>query len=352
MTLAVFSCTSQREAYLKSRLKESSDQLDAKETALQKFNSSCSKLNDFLLAQTDSLKAKLAEAEDKLVLANTEAFTLSEKVCLLEKQLKESECQEDHSILNSEITRLVSENEDLMVKLSKGESKAESEERKCQLLTETNMELNEEIEILKHKFEKAMENLIEDHKLKVCKAEGHADSAEDKCIILSESNAELNEELGFLRGRLERLEAYLNRCEETKLVAAKGISFQSKVVTDLVMQLAIERERLRKQLSSLALENRTLLTQRQQTEDEKHLATDKKESDILAGGSKREDQFLLQFPSSLAAANTNHLRVVFMVTESIIAVLLAYGNMKCVAMVGWWRVVGEPCWMVRLKLGL
>ncbi|CAL1392301.1 unnamed protein product [Linum trigynum] len=316
-------CTSQREAYLKSRLKESSDQVDAKETALQKFNSSSSKLNDFLLAQTDSLKAKLAEAEDKLVLANSEAFTLSEKVCLLEKQLKESEFQEDHSILDSEITRLVSENEDLKVKLSKAESKAESEERKCQLLTETNMELNEEIEILKLKSEKVgglekqlkdyeiriqhaavsaeasqekqtmlystigdMENLIEDLKLKVCKAEGHADSAEDKCIILSESNAELNEELGFLRGRLERLEAYLNRCEETKLVAAKGISFQSKVMTDLVMQLAIERERLRKQLSSLASENKTLLTQQQQTEDEKHLATDKKESDILAGGSK------------------------------------------------------------------
>ncbi|CAI0387153.1 unnamed protein product [Linum tenue] len=259
--------------------------MDAKETALQKFNSSSSKLNDFLLAQTDSLKAKLAEAEDKLVLANSEAFTLSEKVCLLEKQLKESECQEDHSILNSEITRLVSENEDLMVKLSKAESKAESEERKCQLLTETSMELNEEIEILKHKSEKVgglqkqlkdydiriqhaeasteasqekqtmlystigdMENLIEDLKLKVCKAEEHADSAEDKCIVLSESNAELNEELGFLRGRLDRLEAYLNRCEETKLVAAKGISFQSKVMTDLVMQLAIERERLRKQV--------------------------------------------------------------------------------------------------------
>ncbi|CAI0454386.1 unnamed protein product [Linum tenue] len=316
-------CTSQREAYLKSRLKESSDQVDAKETALQKFNSSSSKLNDFLLAQTDSLKAKLAEAEDKLVLANSEAFTLSEKVCLLEKQLKESEFQEDHSILDSEITRLVSENEDLKVKLSKAESKAESEERKCQLLTETNMELNEEIEILKLKSEKVgglekqlkdyeiriqhaavsaeasqekqtmlystigdMENLIDDLKLKVCKAEGHADSAEDKCIILSESNAELNEELGFLRGRLERLEAYLNRCEETKLVAAKGISFQSKVMTDLVMQLAIERERLRKQLSSLASENKTLLTQQQQTEDEKHLATDKEESDILAGGSK------------------------------------------------------------------
>ncbi|CAN1244388.1 WPP domain-interacting tail-anchored protein 1 [Linum perenne] len=263
-------CSSQREAYLKSRLRESSDQLEAKETALQKFNSSSSKLNDFLLAQV---------------------FTLSEKVCLLEKQLKESEFQ----LLNSkdseegfqeEINRLENENEELEEKLSQAERKVENADKRCKLLTETNMELSEEIDILKHKSEKVdvlekqlkdsdiriqhavasaeashekqsmlystirdMENLIEDLKSKVSKAESHADSAEDKCIILSESNAELNEELNFLRGRLGRLETFLNQSEESKLVTAKGISFRSKVMTDLVMQLAIERERLHKQVS-------------------------------------------------------------------------------------------------------
>ncbi|CAN1244399.1 WPP domain-interacting tail-anchored protein 1 [Linum perenne] len=262
-------CSSQREAYLKSRLRESSDQLEAKETALQKFNSSSSKLNDFLLA----------------------VFTLSEKVCLLEKQLKESEFQ----LLNSkdseegfqeEINRLENENEELEEKLSQAERKVENADKRCKLLTETNMELSEEIDILKHKSEKVdvlekqlkdsdiriqhavasaeashekqsmlystirdMENLIEDLKSKVSKAESHADSAEDKCIILSESNAELNEELNFLRGRLGRLETFLNQSEESKLVTAKGISFRSKVMTDLVMQLAIERERLHKQVS-------------------------------------------------------------------------------------------------------
>ncbi|CAN1244395.1 WPP domain-interacting tail-anchored protein 1 [Linum perenne] len=291
-------CSSQREAYLKSRLRESSDQLEAKETALQKFNSSSSKLNDFLLAQSDSLKDKLGDAEDKLVLATSQVFTLSEKVCLLEKQLKESEFQllnskdseegfqEDHNVLHSEINRLENENEELEEKLSQAERKVENADKRCKLLTETNMELSEEIDILKHKSEKVdvlekqlkdsdiriqhavasaeashekqsmlystirdMENLIEDLKSKVSKAESHADSAEDKCIILSESNAELNEELNFLRGRLGRLETFLNQSEESKLVTAKGISFRSKVMTDLVMQLAIERERLHKQVS-------------------------------------------------------------------------------------------------------
>ncbi|CAN1244402.1 WPP domain-interacting tail-anchored protein 1 [Linum perenne] len=260
-------CSSQREAYLKSRLRESSDQLEAKETALQKFNSSSSKLNDFLLAQSDSLKDKLGDAEDKLVLATSQVFTLSEKVCLLEKQLKESEFQEDHNVLHSEINRLENENEELEEKLSQAERKVENADKRCKLLTETNMELSEEIDILKHKSEKDMENLIEDLKSKVSKAESHADSAEDKCIILSESNAELNEELNFLRGRLGRLETFLNQSEESKLVTAKGISFRSKVMTDLVMQLAIERERLHKQFSSLASENRTLLMSLQQKKD-------------------------------------------------------------------------------------
>ncbi|CAN0876170.1 WPP domain-interacting tail-anchored protein 1 [Linum grandiflorum] len=306
-------CSSQREAHLKSRLRESSDQLDAKETALQKFNSSSSKLNDFLLAQSDSLKDKLADAEDKLVLANSQVFTLSEKVCLLEKQLKESEFQlmnakdsedgfqEEQNALDSEINQLVNVSEELKGKLSKAERQAENAEKKCKLLTETNMELNEEIDILKDKAEKVdmlekqlkdsdiriqhamasaeasqekqsmlystigdMENLIEDLKLKVSKAESHADSVEDKCIILSESNAELNEELNYLRSRLGRLESFLNQSEESKLVTAKGISIRSKVMTDLVMQLAIERERLHKQFSSLASENRTLLMALQQ----------------------------------------------------------------------------------------
>ena len=73
---------------------------------------------------------------------------------------------------------------------------------------------------------------------------------QEKCIVLSESHADLNEELNFLRGRLESLELSLHQAEEAKRVAAKGIGFQSKVVTDLVFQLALERDRLHKQVST------------------------------------------------------------------------------------------------------
>jgi predicted nucleic acid-binding Zn-ribbon protein len=93
-----------------------------------------------------------------------------------------------------------------------------------------------------------MENLIKDLKLKVSKAESRADCAEEKCITLSESNEELNEELNFLKGRLDCLEASLYQAKEMKKATAKDIGIRTKVITDLVMQLAIERERLHKQV--------------------------------------------------------------------------------------------------------
>lgn len=289
----------QREAELRSKHEKCMEQLEAKENALQKFNSSSAKLSDFLVAQTDNLKASLTEAEDQLILANSEAFTLKEKVNLLEKQLKESDfqllntkvlldgSQEQHNALRSEITGMENVVDDVKEKLSRAEIMAENAEAKLKLLTETNMELNEELGHLKGTSEKVdslerqlretdiklqhavasaeasqekqnmlystiidMENLIADLKSKVSKAESRADSTEDKCIILSESNAELNEELRFLRGKLECLEASLNQAEETKMATAKDIGFQTKVITDLVMQLAIERERLHKQVCS------------------------------------------------------------------------------------------------------
>ncbi|KAI9154091.1 hypothetical protein LWI28_020789 [Acer negundo] len=110
-----------------------------------------------------------------------------------------------------------------------------------------------------------MENVIEGLKLKVSKADSRADSAEEKLIILSEANAGLDEELSFLRDRLECLEASLHQAEETKMATAKDIDIRAKVITNLVMQLAIERERLHQQIASLTMENRVMVVQLQQT---------------------------------------------------------------------------------------
>ncbi|XP_004304181.1 PREDICTED: WPP domain-interacting tail-anchored protein 1 [Fragaria vesca subsp. vesca] len=244
--------------------------LKAKESSLQKLESSNAKVNDFFHAQTESLKDSLKEAEDKLIFADSQAFTLSEKVSSLEDEI-------------SEMGIVIS---DLKEKESKAESRARNAEAQCKLLTETNSELNEELGLLKvqltepdmrlqHAVATAeasqekqnmlnstirdMENVIKDLKLKVSKAECRADSVEDKCIILSESNAALNDEVSFLTGRLKRMEAALHQAEAAKIATATDIAVRSKVITNLIVQLAFERERLHKQMSSLTMENKTLI---------------------------------------------------------------------------------------------
>ncbi|PRQ53245.1 hypothetical protein RchiOBHm_Chr2g0164391 [Rosa chinensis] len=237
--------------------------LKSNQSSLQKLESSNAKLNDFFQAQTESLKDSLKEAEDKLIIANSEAFTLSEKVSSLEDE--------------------ISEMGNVITDLKEKESKAEAQ---LKLLTETNTELNEELGLLKTQLTESdmwlqhavataeasqekqnmlnstirdMENVIKDLKQKVSKAESRADSVEDKCVLISESNAALNEELSFLTGRLKRVEAALHQAEEAKVATATDIALRSKVITNLIVQLAFERERLHKQMTALTMENKTLI---------------------------------------------------------------------------------------------
>ncbi|XP_050103219.1 WPP domain-interacting tail-anchored protein 1-like [Malus sylvestris] len=326
--------SAQREAELRSKL---DCQAEAKENTLRKLESSNAKLNSFLLEQTAGLKYSLKEAEDKLIIANSEAFTMREKVGALEEQ---------HNVEVSELENAIA---DLKENVSKAEARAENAEAKSKLLTETNTELNEELGLLKsagsplemvdslerklresntrlqHAVATAeasqekqnmlystitdMDSVIEDLKQKVLKAENRADITEDKRIILSESNADLNEEISFLRGRLECLEASLHQAEEVRIATAADIGLRSKVLTNLLMELAFERERLHKQISSLAMENKTLKLKlqtnnsrsvvignddRENCKDSKHeMATgarETKEEDELAASNSKLDR--------------------------------------------------------------
>lgn len=226
-----------------------------------------------------------------------EALVLGEKVNFLEEQLKASE-----SLLLSQNASLDSNNEklkELEEKVVIAEIRAEKAEDECRLLAETNKGLTEELDHLKgscvprekveslekqlmetniqlqqamtyvdasqeqqsmlHTSINDMNSVIENLKSKVSKADARADSVEEKCIILSENNAELNEELTFLRAKLESLEASFQRAEETKLATAKDIDIRTQMITGLIMQLAIERERLQKQMSFLMKENGALV---------------------------------------------------------------------------------------------
>ena len=97
-----------------------------------------------------------------------------------------------------------------------------------------------------------METLIEDLKSKVSKAESKIETADERCVQLSENNLELSNKLSFLRDRIEFLETSLDQANSTKLESAKEINVRTKFIKDMAMQLATERERIQKQVSTFS----------------------------------------------------------------------------------------------------
>ncbi|KAL3525806.1 hypothetical protein ACH5RR_014178 [Cinchona calisaya] len=265
-----------REGELRSKCQELSEQLITNNIALQKSES----INA-------DLKAKLSSSEKLVKESELQLFNLKDSA---------EEQRESHSKIH-ELEELVS---DLKVKVSEAEKRADSAEAESKLLRDTNMELNKDLSLVKsdntstldtvnilkkqlresdiqlqHAVASAeasqetqtmlcstindMEDLIEDLKSKVLKAESQTESAEEKCIILSETNSDLKEELNFLRNRMECLEASLHHAEETKRATAKDIGIRTKLISDLIMKLALERERLHNQITLLTKEKKFLL---------------------------------------------------------------------------------------------
>lgn len=272
-----------RESELKSKLQYSLGQLQVKDAALQK------------------LKHISAENISK----DAEISTLREKVMFLEKQLKECELQlKNANATNESYQEKLGEKESLVESMKESiyreEVKAESALLKVAELTGTNVELTEEMNFLKGSVSNAekkvgilekqlrdieiqlqnakasseasqeqqnmlysaiwdMETLIEDLKSKVSKAENKTETAEEQCSMLSESNIELNAEITDLRARMEYLQSSLDLANNAKLATAKELNTRIKFIMDMAMQLAIERERIQKQLHVLTMDKKLLV---------------------------------------------------------------------------------------------
>ncbi|CAK9157252.1 unnamed protein product [Ilex paraguariensis] len=281
--------SAQREEQMKSRLQECIEQLKAKETIVQKLNSS----------------------NAQLIADNSEVSALKEKVTLLEAQLRESESQLKKAngvieVTQDQLREMDSVIESLKENIYATESRAESAEAKIVQLTETNLELTEELGFLKGNNDSStekvsllekqlrelepqlqharasseasqeqqnllysaiwdMETLIDELKQKVSKAESKCENAEEQCLILSETNLDLNKELDFLRSRMECLETSLNQVKNDKLSRVNDITVKTNLIMDMIMQLATERERIQKQLYSLREENKILRVKLQRT---------------------------------------------------------------------------------------
>lgn len=263
----------QRENEIKTKCHDWTEQLKTKELAIQ----------------------KLEERNAELLIAkNAELDKLREEVKSLEEQLKESRLDlksayDENEASQDQLIEMENLVESLKESICMSENRAESVEAKLTQLQETNLELTEEVSFLKdsasNKEKKVgslekqlreleiqlkhakssseasqeqqnmlysaiwdMETLIEDLKSKVSKAESKTDSAEEHCIILSETNFELNKELTSLKARVEFLEKALDQANGEKYTNANEINLSSKFIMDMVLQLAVERDRIQSQV--------------------------------------------------------------------------------------------------------
>jgi chromosome segregation ATPase len=227
-----------------------------------------------------------------------EFLTLWNKVQQLEELLRDSGSQlqqsslsrgateEEQDTAQSEISAFGNIITDLKLAITNAESRTQNAETRFTQLTQTNAQLNGELNPLKSQgsdraglletklkesdtqLEHArasvdaiveqqgmlrlsisdMEQVIEDLKEKYSKAETRAESAESKCSLLTDTNLELSEELSFLRGRVESLENSLHEANQLKVSSAKDIASKTKTIMDLVAKLALEREHLHVQV--------------------------------------------------------------------------------------------------------
>ncbi|XP_057962654.1 WPP domain-interacting tail-anchored protein 2 [Malania oleifera] len=288
--------STQREGELNSRLQDCIEQLKAREAALLHLATSNEE-------PTANSKDSLNEAEDNCIIDKTELFTLREKVKLLEEQLKETRVQlksadASKNLYLEQLNEAENIMETLKESISKAERRAETAEARVSVLTETNLELTEELGFLKGSDSNAekvtllekklreleiqlqhakasfeasqeqqnmlysaiwdMEMLIADLKSKASKAETKTEIAEEQSVILSENNLELNKEVKFLKDRVEFLEKSLCETNDVKVACAKEIHARTKLMMDMVTQLTVERVRMQSQLHSIMKERKNL----------------------------------------------------------------------------------------------
>ncbi|EEF47670.1 WPP domain-interacting tail-anchored protein 2 [Ricinus communis] len=198
---------------------------------------------------------------------------VSEMVSIVEKMKESIyEAESRAETAEAKVTQLTDTNSELSDEISFLKSSAESNTKKVSLLEKQVRELEIQVQHSKASSEASqeqqnmlyaaiwdMETLIEDLKSKVSKAESKTETVEDQCILLSETNMELDKELNFLRSKVEGLEASLDRANNSKATSAKEINLTTTLIKDTVMQLSRERDYIQNQLFSLMKENKLLV---------------------------------------------------------------------------------------------
>uniref|UniRef100_A0A1J3CQQ5 WPP domain-interacting tail-anchored protein 2 n=1 Tax=Noccaea caerulescens TaxID=107243 RepID=A0A1J3CQQ5_NOCCA len=229
---------------LRERVKSAEEKLKITELELKNVNASKQEILVHLAEMenaNESVKESLFEAESRAESGETKIKELNAANLELTEELNFLKDADDKK--TKKVNTLEKQVRELEVQLQNSKVSSEASQEQQNMLYSAIWD---------------METLIEDLKSKASKAESRTETVEEQCIVISTKNSVLNKEVTSLRQRAKSLEASLDRAYEEKEKNAQEITLRNKLLMDMVMQLSSERERIQQQLYSLAKENEKL----------------------------------------------------------------------------------------------
>lgn len=245
------------------------------------------------LIEVNALKEKVRILEENLNISDSKLFEMENYIHLIRESVLIDEIRAEASEAKvSELTELNMEltNELEFVKCTNSDLEKELQNSKA--LSESSQEQQKELYMAIWD----METLIEDLKSKAFAAEMKLEKLEEQCLVLAETNSELNIQMSYVQSRAEKLEASLKEANQVKGSRVNDVNNGVKTVADLVLQLALERERIQKKVSSLEKENKTLMEERRRSKKSFFESNDGKKVDNF----KEAYSFVNGFTSTIA----------------------------------------------------
>lgn len=211
---------SQREIQLGIRLKELEEKLLMQDKTIQLATTRGKELEQLLASQANDAEINLQAAKENYARTDSEAKRLSEKLNLLVACVKESDYQASQASVSS-------------------------------------LAVGVELQVLYGKLSE-MKTVLQDLQGKLVAEKGRADIAEAGSVALAKQNSKLNDDLARLQVHMDTIQKRLDEVETEKQSTADLVSSTTKNIISLTEQLANERQRLHKKISSLVKENRDL----------------------------------------------------------------------------------------------
>lgn len=209
---------SEREIELQTKLEDTERKLLMQEITAHFATTRATELEQLLGSQADDIKMKLQEAKE--LYAFPEVSNLSEKLNILVDCKKVSDEQASHAYVSA-------------------------------LAKEV------ELQVLYAKLAE-VETLLQNLQGQNLAIESRAQTAEAECSFLADRNLKMYGDFADIQVQMDELQTTLHQIERTKQSATYQVSSTTKNINDFTEQLANERQRFQKQISTLVNDNNDL----------------------------------------------------------------------------------------------